>query len=85
MVSRRQIDAAKPELVLGLIESWRTTAVDLETCADDYMRVMERPAADKPGRGKRLKQRSPRPTPTACKSFAVRMRSTGWQTGPIAA
>ena len=43
MVSRRQIDAAKPELVLGLIESWRTTAVDLETCADDYMRVMERP------------------------------------------
>ncbi|MDT5222378.1 MAG: hypothetical protein QOF15_4483, partial [Mycobacterium sp.] len=43
MVSRSQIDAAKPELVLALIESWRATAFDLETCSDDYIRMMERP------------------------------------------
>ena len=43
MVTRSQIDAANPELVLALIDSWRSTAAGLETAADDYVRLVERP------------------------------------------
>lgn len=43
MVTRSQIDAANPELVLALIDSWRSAAAGLETTADDYVRLVERP------------------------------------------
>lgn len=43
MVTRSQIDAAKPELVLEHIASWKTAATDLETSADDYLRMVKRP------------------------------------------
>lgn len=43
VVTRSQIDAAQPEVVLDLIQSWRETASDWETRADDYVRLVERP------------------------------------------
>lgn len=43
MVSRSQIESARPEIVLALIDSWRLTATELEASGDDYKRMMERP------------------------------------------
>lgn len=43
MVSRSQIDSARPEVVLTLIDSWRATAVELEESADEYVHAVEHP------------------------------------------
>lgn len=42
-MTRSQIDAARPDLVVAWIQSWRNTVTDLETHADDYVRLMEKP------------------------------------------
>ncbi|WP_205874223.1 hypothetical protein [Mycobacterium camsae] len=42
-VTRSQIDAARPDLVLEWIQSRRNTVKDLETHADEYVQLMEKP------------------------------------------
>lgn len=43
MVTRKQIDAARPETVLGMARSWKQSAADLVTAAETYQSNIRNP------------------------------------------
>jgi hypothetical protein len=46
LVTRTQIDNATPETVLGMMESWKTSAADLVTAADSYTDSVRNPGGE---------------------------------------
>jgi len=45
-VTRRQIDNARPETVLGMLRSWKNSAADLVTAADSYQQSIRNPGGE---------------------------------------
>jgi hypothetical protein len=46
VVTRTQIDSAKPETVLGMARSWKESAADLVTAADTYQQSVRKPGGE---------------------------------------
>lgn len=46
MVTRKQIDGARPESVIGMIRSWKTAAADLVSRAETYQNNMRNPGGE---------------------------------------